>query len=193
MFSRRNNFHDFLNKSQNLTEDGRYMYFIKNEMIVSKTMQNDIIKPSFLSKILRNRLTSITIWQNFLRKPEFKDRERYICVISGAETFKMVSPVFKQNIYSGVFEELLPEETPLNFFNVNNTAYPLYDKAKMIEVTVNAGGCVFVPAFYWLQTQTPASTSRAEQSTMLMSFEYECHSELVSMLFGAVDTGILED
>ena len=28
--------------------------------------------------------------------------ETYKCVITGAETFKMVSPVFNQNLYSGV-------------------------------------------------------------------------------------------
>lgn len=191
MFSRRNNFHDFLNKTMNSTEEGRYMYFIKNELIVSKTMQNDIIKPSFLAKVLRNRLTSITIWPNFLRKPEFKDRERYICVVSGSETFKMVSPVYKQNIYSGVYEELLPEETPLDFFNVNATSFPLYEKAKALEVQINSGGCIFVPAFYWLQTKT--EPTKTQETSTLLTFEYECHSEMVGLLFGAVDTGILED
>jgi len=95
LFSRRNTFHDFLNKSQNFTEDGKYFFFIKHELIVNKNLQNDYIKPSFLTKILKNRIIALTMWQDYLRKPEFKEKERYFCVIDGVESFKMVSPVFK--------------------------------------------------------------------------------------------------
>jgi hypothetical protein len=34
--SRRNNFADFLNKTENDTDNGMFMYYIRNEMIVSK-------------------------------------------------------------------------------------------------------------------------------------------------------------
>jgi hypothetical protein len=37
----------------------------------------------------------MTIWGNFQRKSEFKDRERYFCVVDGKEEFKMVSPIYK--------------------------------------------------------------------------------------------------
>lgn len=39
---------------------------------------------------------------------EVKDRERYVCLVKGKEEFRIVSPVYKQNIYSGVLEELPP-------------------------------------------------------------------------------------
>jgi hypothetical protein len=84
------------------------MFFIKGEMIVSKNLAQDYIKPAFISNLVRNRATGITIWRDFERRPEFKDRERYYCVIQGQENFKMVSPIYKQNIYSGVLEQLLP-------------------------------------------------------------------------------------
>ena len=83
MMARRNNFADFYNKTENATGNGRYGYYIKNEMIVSKALQNDFIKPSFITKILRNRLTGMSIWPNFQRKAEVKDRERYYCVVAG--------------------------------------------------------------------------------------------------------------
>lgn len=94
-------------------------------MLVSKNLQNDYNKPFFLSKLLRNRLIGLTIWQPFRRSPEFKDRERYVCVIDGIEEFRMVSPLYKQNIYSGVFEELVPKETPVDFFEPNYNEFPL--------------------------------------------------------------------
>ena len=37
--SRRNNFADFVKKSQEETEGGRYMYYIKGEMIVTRLYQ----------------------------------------------------------------------------------------------------------------------------------------------------------
>ena len=93
--SRRNNFADFVKKSQDETEGGRYMYYIKGEMIVSKNLQQDYIKPGFIANLVRNRNTGITIWSDFNRKPEFKERERYFCVVQGQETFRVVSPIYK--------------------------------------------------------------------------------------------------
>lgn len=102
------------------------MFFLRNEMIVSRNLQKDYDKPTFITRILRNRLTGLTMWSHFTRKPEFKDRERYYCVVSGVEEFRLVSPVYKQNIYSGVLEELAPEETPLDFFSRwNYNKFPL--------------------------------------------------------------------
>lgn len=102
------------------------MYYIRNEMIVSKKLQKDYSKPTFISRILRNRLTGLTIWKDFVRKPEYKDRERYICVVDGTEEFRMVSPLYKQNIYSGVYDDLVPIETPVDFFKPNTTEFPLF-------------------------------------------------------------------
>ncbi len=84
-------------------------------------MLADIIKPEFLSKILRNRHTGLTMWLDFPRKPEYKERERYFCVLNGNEKFKLVSPIYKHEIYSGVLERYPPNETPLNFFKPVNT------------------------------------------------------------------------
>ena len=186
-YNRRNNFKQFQNLTENHTYDGIFMYYIRNEMIVNLNLHNDLVKPTFITKMLRNRLLALTIWKDFVRKPEYFERERYVCVLDGTEHFKMVSPIFKQNIYSGVFEELLPEESPLDFFNVNENKYPLFYKAKVLDAVVEKGGCVFIPSFYWVQSKT-----LSKESTLL-NFEYESHSELTSLLFDAIDTGILED
>eukprot|EP00347_Sterkiella_histriomuscorum_P003417 403364374 len=188
LLNRRGTFFDLMNKTENQTENGRYSYFIKNEMLVNRELVADIEKPIFLQKILRNRLAGLTIWQPYLRKPEFKDRERYYCVLQGREQFRMVSPVHKQEIYSGVLEELAPQETPINFFqDVNVTKYPLFQDARVLDQVVEQGNCIFVPAYYWVQTHT-----LSDEVTM-MYFEYESHSELATLLFKAIDQGILEE
>jgi hypothetical protein len=46
-----------------------------------------------------------------------------------------------------------------------------------------------VPAFYWVQSKTFGD----DKPTIIVSFEYEPHSELSSIILQAIDLGILED
>jgi hypothetical protein len=71
------------------------MYYIHNEILVNKKIITDTVKPVFMSSILRNRLIGLTIWKDFIRKAEYKDREVYTCVVDGEESFILVSPIFK--------------------------------------------------------------------------------------------------
>jgi hypothetical protein len=179
ILGRHNTFTDFANKTK--TANSKDNFYIRNELLVSKTLSNDFTRPQFIGKVLRSRFTGITVWPSFPgRKPEVRDRERYLCVIKGEEEFRLVSPVYKQNIYSGVLEELSPTESPLDFFTrVNETQYPLFSEAKILSVVAQAGQCLFVPAFYWLQSQTRTG----DKHTIILSFEYESHSELLNLFF----------
>jgi hypothetical protein len=104
--------------------------------------------------------------------------------VKGKEEFRLVSPVYKQNIYSGVLENLSPNETPINFFEeVDLGKFPLFQEAKILSVTLEAGQCLFVPTFYWMQSQSHTG----EDHTIIVSFDYESHSELLSLLFQAID------
>jgi hypothetical protein len=64
----RNTFKEFLNKSENFTHNGRYMYYIHNEPISTKSLMDDLVKPTFIAKALRMRLVGLTIWESFIRK-----------------------------------------------------------------------------------------------------------------------------
>ncbi len=61
---RHNTFFDFVNmtKSSKETDDN---FYIKNELLVSKTLTDDIVRPHFISKIVRLRFTGITVWPSF--------------------------------------------------------------------------------------------------------------------------------
>ena len=76
-------------------------------------------------------------------------------MVKGKEEFKLVSPMFKQAIYSGVLEELDPTDTPLDFFNYYNkrsesAKFPLAKEAQILTAKIEAGECLFVPAYYWV-------------------------------------------
>ena len=76
----------------------------------------DVFQPDFMNKYLRLHKIGLTMWGEFTRKPAFNNKERFICVIQGTEKFRMVNAIFKQNMYSGVYEDLAPLDTPINLF-----------------------------------------------------------------------------
>lgn len=92
------------------------------------------------------------MWSEFIRKPTFNLKERVICSIVGSERFRLVSAVFKQNMYSGVFEELDPLDTPINLFETDPAKIKRYSLMKLdyiFEAELKAGGCLYVPSYYW--------------------------------------------
>ena len=72
-----------------------------------------------IGQILRQRNTLYTNWVDFKRRPKKIVNEQYICVLKGQEEYKIVSPIFRKNIYVGVIEKFKQDETPLDFFNIN--------------------------------------------------------------------------
>jgi hypothetical protein len=50
--------------------------------------------------------------------------EQIVCMVRGKEEFKIVSPIFRQNIYVGVFESYKNYETPVDFFNPDYKRFP---------------------------------------------------------------------
>jgi hypothetical protein len=49
------------------------------------------------------------------------------CLLDGEENFRLISSVFKQNMYSGVYDDIMPKEIPddIDLFNINEDKYPL--------------------------------------------------------------------
>ena len=72
-----------------------------------------------MADFTRFRGRSLTVWNQFTRVPKKIENDQYVCILKGEEIFRLVSPIFRQNIYVGVFENLPPEDTPLNFFDVD--------------------------------------------------------------------------
>lgn len=63
-----------------------------------------------------------------------------------------MSILFKQNVYSGVYPDLDPLETPVNFFETDAELlkkYKLMRFSDIYETDLKAGSCLFIPAHYW--------------------------------------------
>ena len=100
--------------------------------------------------------------------------ETYSCVTQGTELYKLISPVFKQNVYSGVRPELKPFVSPVDLFYPNMTenleTFPLLNSTMVYEVTLEAGDCLFIPAFYWIQGHTPKNETNP--NTLIIDFDF---------------------
>jgi len=76
--------------------------------------------------------------------------ENYICLLKGKEQFRLVSPIFMQNLYVGILGENGQYGSPLNFFDWNKNKFPLATIINFLDVTLNAGDCLYVPAYYYV-------------------------------------------
>lgn len=68
----------------------------------------------------------------------------------GKEQFKLVNPIYRKNIYANVFDGWHNNMTPVNFFDVDLKKYPLVAQFNFIDVTLNAGDCMYIPAYYFM-------------------------------------------
>ena len=64
----------------------------------------------------------------------FNNREKLVCLLQGQETFRMVSVIFKHNMYSGVFMDMDPLETPINLFESDTEKIQKYKLMKIEDV-----------------------------------------------------------
>lgn len=88
------------------------------------------------------------------RKPKKINNEQHICILNGREKFRLVSPIFRKNIYVGEFEALGPDESPVDFFEPEFRKFPFAQNVNFIEVTLQAGDCMYVPAYFYVQSQS---------------------------------------
>ena len=55
-----------------------------------------------------------------------------------------------QNLYVGIQEHLPQYDSPLNFFDWSKARYPLATQVKFLDVSLSAGDCIYVPAYYYV-------------------------------------------
>ena len=108
-----------------------------------------MVAPSFVTTV-RPRSRYLSLLRPYHREAEFKTTEQYICSIQGREVIRTAYYVYKQSLYSGILDELRPEQTPTDFFSVNTEVYPLMQDIEFQTFELKPGNCVFIPAFSWV-------------------------------------------
>lgn len=78
-------------------------------------------------------------------------------------------------------------ESPLDFFDINFRLYPLAVTAKVIDVTLNAGDCLYIPAYYFVQSQTNKLDDGINES-IFVSKLYSPHSKFMGLIFDGLES-----
>lgn len=103
---------------------------------------SDIIIPDAINEILpfQDAYLSYTTSRD---NNDMKDlafelvKETYTCQVRGSEIFRIVSPIYRQNMYSQRRPELKPHQSPVNLFHEvgkNFVSFPLLNQTVIIEV-----------------------------------------------------------
>ena len=100
--------------------------------------------------------------------------EVWNCVLSGKQKLRMVSPAYKNNLYSGTTESLEPSQSPVNLFHRDESAqhatFPLTKHAQIWAVELTAGNCIYIPSYWWSQEQTESGApNESEQDELFGS------------------------
>ena len=115
-------------------------------------------------------------------------REIYRCIVTGSQDsggpaakIRLVSPIFKQNMYSGSRVELKPHMSPIDLFHAEEDAnletFPLLLETQLHHYELEVGQCIFIPAYWWVQHHTLGETD-----ALIVDFEFEPHSELFRVI-----------
>lgn len=137
------------NLHANWNDDSLYSNAPENE-----SFENDEI---LLARILPLKKRTMTLWEDFSRKPNRSIFEKFICVLKGREKFRMISPAYRPNILVNNIEQMQENESPLDFFNEAHLNMTLTKDAQFLDAEVQAGDCIYVPAYFYIQSQTLCS------------------------------------
>ena len=144
-----------------------------------------------LNEILPFRQAFLSIWPKFEHKPQRLKGESWHGVLDGTEKIRLMSPVFNQNLYEHVYEDVRPEDLPdlLDLYKIDEGRFPLLAEVKdyILEATLEKGDCIYVPSLYWMQFETQGL------ETSMLSFEFASNSKLVDLFYQAIIKDLHKD
>jgi hypothetical protein len=172
--------------------DAQFVTFMQDFKLnahLESFFRSGMIGDNQLTKLLRGRGKMITIWKDFNRVPKKIIAEQYICVIKGMERFKFFSPIFRKNFYVGAYEKLAKDHCPLDLFNFDANKFLFTKQAKLIDVTLNAGDCMYIPAYYYIQSKTVYEGDNKE--SIIFTQEYAPHSRILDLVFEGLEDDVM--
>lgn len=89
-----------------------------------------------------------------------------------------------------MIEGISPTESPLDFFSEVNALNPSTSVVNFNEVTLDRGDCIYVPAYYYVQSKTvssgqyePELNINGSDDSLIITHLYESHSAMVDLVF----------
>ena len=135
------------------------------DMLHSKLL-NDIVIPAFYHDVAE--LEGVELYQGsvLFDRPHYIKKEQLLCVVEGFMDIALIPHVNRQEVYAGQnikggmyangwYQHPEPEmdiaTSPINFFAPKVKNYMNFRDAKKDSFTLDAGDCIFIPAYYFYQ------------------------------------------
>ncbi len=158
--------------SKYLVENNRD--FLEETALIKAFKYNDaFIRPYMVSSCMYD----IMMGSNGVRTP-FRyhvEYRNYYLVTEGSVTIKMAPPKSTRYLYSATDYENFEFRSPIDPWNVQQQYKPDFDKIKCLEVTVDAGKMIYVPAYWWY-------SMKFEDNTTLCNFRYRTYMNTIAIL-----------
>lgn len=97
----------YIDLKKNMTGDNNRIFFINHSLLRPNDIFEDFETPeyaNFLSLVYIGFSELPKRWED--RQAYYSDEERIVCSVYGREEYALVSPVYTQNMYVGLFEDL---------------------------------------------------------------------------------------
>ena len=163
----------------NEDKDSKYLVesnrdFLEETSLIKKFRYNDgFFRPNMVSNCDYDYIFASKGTQSPLRY-ELNYRN-YFMVIDGLIKIKLAPPKSSRYLYEEKDYENFEFRSPLNPWNIQKQYKPDFDKIKMLEITVEKGQVLFIPAYWWYSIEFDTETT-------LISFKYKTYMNTISII-----------
>lgn len=145
-------FKDFIKKVQ-IQKDNKVYLQHTSLFTTFPELLPDIKYPYFIDS---SRIFAINMWvggENSTTSLHQDYPNNFIIQIYGTKKFTLFSPNDRKYLYPFGWDTRTPQVSKLDINNVDLRQYPLFNKARPIEVELNPGEILFLPSCWWHQVQ----------------------------------------
>ena len=147
--------------------------FLEETSLIKNMRYNDnFLRPYSVSNCIYDLLFSSNNTKTIL-KYELNYRNFFL-VTQGSVKIKLISPKSSKYLYTIKDYDNFEFLSPVNPWDVQNQFKSDFDKLKTLEVTLNKGQIIFIPAYWWYSIWF-------EENTSLVSFKYKTYMNNIAI------------
>ena len=147
--------------------------FLEETSLIKNMRYNDnFLRPYSVSNCIYDLLFSSNNTKTIL-KYELNYRNFFL-VTQGSVKIKLISPKSSKYLYTIKDYDNFEFLSPVNPWDVQNQFKSDFDKLKTLEVTLNKGQIIFIPAYWWYSIWF-------QENTSLVSFKYKTYMNNIAI------------